>query len=187
MFKIYREHRYRELIAAGFMGFEAFWLSQIPFSRHPGMAHIIRKRRKLQEKRLREATRKGLSEAKCQRIWNIRTKKMYQRRHWICRYDHPTGQGPRTGEPNPFALYRFYERSEVNPMPGDSRSWDDEKDGTKKRWVLERAEILLFRAKKAKRIGDYEKCRVALSELDKIIEHASPKRQAALKALKKKI
>jgi hypothetical protein len=72
-------------------------------------------------------------------------------------------------------------------MPGDSRTWDDEQGEAKKRWALERAEILLFRAKNAKRAGDYEKCRLALAELDTIIEHSSPKRQAVLKVLKKKI
>jgi hypothetical protein len=72
-------------------------------------------------------------------------------------------------------------------MPGDSRNWDDEQDGAKKRWSLERAEILLFRAKNAKRAGDYEKCRLALAEVDTIIAQASPKRQAALKALRKKV
>ena len=187
MFRSNREKRYHELTRGGFRPFEARWLSTIPFSHHPAMAHIIRKRRKLQERRIKEADRKGWSQAKRELVWNKRTKMLYQRRHWICLTDHPTHQGPSAGEPNPFALYRFYERSEVNPMPGDSRAWDDEQNGAKKRWVLERAEVLLFRAKNAKRAGDYEKCRLALAEVDTIIAQSSPKRQAALKALRKNV
>src|SRR5208283_5540845 len=103
--------------------------STIPFSHHPAMAHLIRKRRKLQERRIMEANRKGWSQTKRERVWNKRTKMLYQRRHWICLTDHPTGQGPAAGEPNPFSLYRFYERNELNPMPGDSRIRDDEQDG----------------------------------------------------------
>ena len=97
MFRRNRGKRYDELIKAGFRPFEAKWLSMIPFSKHPAMKLIIRKRRKLHEKRLREANKKGWGEIKRQRIWNARTRKMYQRRHWICRSDHPRGEGPRAG------------------------------------------------------------------------------------------
>ena len=75
MFKHNRKKRYEELVAAGFMSFKALWLSTIPFAKHPAMSLIIRMRRRLQEKRIRESNRKGWSETKRQRIWNIRTKK----------------------------------------------------------------------------------------------------------------
>ena len=79
MFRRNREKRYHELIKAGFRPFEGKWLSTIPFSHHPAMAHLIRKRRKLQERRIKEANRKGWSQAKRELVWNKRTKVLYQR------------------------------------------------------------------------------------------------------------
>jgi len=51
MFKYNRKKRYDQLIACGFMTFEARWLSTIPFKGHPAMTIIMQKRRKLYEKR----------------------------------------------------------------------------------------------------------------------------------------
>ena len=187
MFKKNREKRYDELVAAGFMRFEARWLSQIPFAGHPAMQVIIRRRRKLQERRIMEANRKGWSRVKRQRIWNIRTKKMYQRRGWICRTDHPTGMGPHAGEPNPFELYRHYERSEINPLPGDSRKPMDHRSEADKRWHLDRGQIVLLRARQAKEQGDWEKYSSALLELDEIIALSSGLKREQLAAAKHKI
>jgi hypothetical protein len=187
MFKKNREKRYDELVAAGFMHFEARWLSQIPFAGHPAMQVIIRRRRKLQERRIMEANRKGWSRVKRQRIWNIRTKKMYQRRGWICRTDHPSGMGPHAGEADPFELYRHYERSEINPLFGDSRKPVDRRSEVEKRWQLDRGQIVLLRARQAKEQRDWEKYQSALTELDEIIALSSGLKREQLAAAKHKI
>ncbi|MFZ2035694.1 MAG: hypothetical protein WCF70_07575 [Dehalococcoidales bacterium] len=187
MFKKNREKRFDKLVAVGFVHFEAQYLSMIPFAKHPAMAEIIRRRRKLYEKRIREADKKGWSRVKRQRIWNIRTKKMYQRRGWICRTDHPSGMGPHAGEPNPFELYRHYERSEINPLPGDSRKPADRRSEVEKRWQLDRSQIVLLRARQAKEHADWEKYTSALLELDEIIEHSSGTKREQLTAAKHKI
>lgn len=187
MFKRNRGKRYSELVKAGFMSFEAKWLSMIPFARHPALGVIIRRRRKLLEKRLREANRKGWSQTKRTQVWNVRTRKMYQRRHWICRTDHPTGQGPPAGEPDPFELYRHFERSEINPLPGDSRKPVDRRPDADRRWQLDRGQIVLLRARQAKKQMDWEKYQSALTELDQIIANSSGKKREQLTAAKKKI
>ena len=187
MFRRNRGIRYDGLIKAGFRPFEARWLSTIPSGGHPALQLIIRKRRKLQERRVLEANRKRWSENKRQRIWNIRTKKMYRRRGWISHSDHPSGAGPRRGEPNPFALYRYCERNEFTPMPGDSRKPNkpDSKDG--KRWQLDRAHVLLFRARLAWRRGDMSTYRSAISELNEIIARSSSTMQKSLKTEKERV
>jgi len=187
MFRRNRGKRYDELIKAGFRPFEAKWLSMIPFSKHPAMKLIIRKRRKLHEKRLREANMKGWSEIKRQRIWNARTRKMYQRRHWICRSDHPRGQGPRAGEPNCFSLYRHYERNETMPLPGDSKGPDALATGAGKPWELDQAQVLLFRARYAWRRSDFDQYQSAVAELDNIISHSSGKKKEMLTAARNKL
>jgi hypothetical protein len=187
MFRHNREKRYNELIKAGFRHFEAQWLSQIPLMGHPGMSHIIRRRRKLLEKRIREADKKGWSQAKRERVWNKRTKMLYRRRHWICRSDHPTGMGPRAGECDPFELYRLYERSEINPLPGDSGKRVDRRSDSDRRWELNRAQILLLRAKWARQYGDQGKYLAALGELDDTIQHSSGKKKEMLTAARNKV
>ena len=125
---------------------------------------------------------------KRQRIWNIRTKKMYQRRGWICRTDHPSGMGPHAGEPNPFELYRHYERSEINPLPGDSRKPADRRSEVEKRWQLRpRADRAAARAAGQGTCGLGEILTSALLELDEIIEHSSGTKREQLTAAKHKI
>ena len=114
-------------------------------------------------------------------------KKMYRRRNWIAYADHPTGQGPRAGEPNPFELYRHYERNEINPLPGDSKKPNPGGTDGEKHWVLDRVQILLFQARQAWKDGNLDKYRLAVAELDNIIENSSIKKQLILKAAKKKL
>jgi len=187
MFKSNRGKRYKVLIHAGFRPFEARWLSTIPFAKHPAMGLIIRKRRKLLKRRVQEADRNGWNIAKRQRIWDSRTRKLYQRRHWVTFSDHPTGAGPAAGQANPFELYRHYERNEINPMPGDSKKPNSHGTGQEKRWVLDRFQILLFTARQAWKDGDIKKYQASVASLDKIIERASPAKQKQLKAVKGKL
>jgi hypothetical protein len=187
VFKHAREKRYRALIKAGFMSFEAFWLSTIPFSRHPAMELIIRKRRRLQEKRIRESTRKAWSETKCSQVWNLRTRKMYQRRRWIAHSDHPTGQGPKKGEANPFALYRHYESNEEHPMVGDSKPPGTHHKNGENRWTLDRGQILVARARQAWKQNDFARYRAAVAELDAIIADSQGKKQTILTAARNKL
>ena len=187
MFKLQRKKRYEELVRSGFMNFEALWLSTIPFAKHPAMQLIIRKRRRLQEKRTRESNRKGWSDTKRQTIWNARTRKMYRRRHWISHSDHQTNQGPRRGEPNPFALYRHSERDEGHPMPGDSKPPDTHHKNGEKRWALDRAQILLSRARQAWKQSDFDRYRAEVAELDTIIAHSPGKKQTVLTAARNKL
>jgi hypothetical protein len=187
MFSRNRERRYNELIRVGFRPFEGRWLSTIPFWKHPAMAHLIRKRRKLQERRIKEANRKGWSKAKRELVWNKRTKMLYQRRHWISLTDHPTHRGPAAGQPNPFDLYRHYERSEVNPMPGDSRKPVDHRSDADRRWQLDRGQIVLLRARQAKEQRDWGKYQFALTELDQIIANSSGKKREQLTIARNRI
>jgi hypothetical protein len=187
MFKRNRGKRYSELIKAGFMHFEAQYMSMIPFSKHPAMAEIIRRRRKLQARRVEEANRKAWSPTKRKQVWNIRTRKMYQRRHWICRSDHPTGMGPRAGEPNVFALYHHFERSEISQLPGDSRKPVDRSSDADRRWQLDRGQIVLLRARQAMERRDWEKYQSALTELNEIITHSFGKKREQLTAAKHEI
>jgi hypothetical protein len=187
MFKHNREKRYDKLVASGFLGFEARWLSLIPFKGHPAMAVIIRRRRKLLASRTEEANSYGWSRAKRTQVWNVRTKKMYRRRHWLCRSDHPTGMGPRAGEPDPFELYRRCERSEINPLPGDSGKPADQHSDADRRWELDRAQIILMRARQAMSRGDREKYQSVLGELDDIIEHSAAKKKEMLMAARNRL
>jgi hypothetical protein len=187
MFKRNRGKRYSELVKAGFMSFEAKWLSMIPFAGHPALGVIIRRRRKLLEKRLREANRKGWSQTKRTQVWNVRTRKMYQRRHWICRNDHPTGAGPAAGQPDPFELYRRFERSEVSPLPGDSRLPIDHRSDADRRWQLDWGQIVLLRARQAKEQRDWGKYQSALTELDQIIANSSGKKKEQLTIARNRI
>ena len=186
MFKHNRKKRYDKLVAAGFLDFEARWLSMIPFKGHPAMQVIIRRRRKLLARRTEEANWYGWSRAKRTRVWKVRTKKMYLRRHWLCRSDHPTGMGPRAGEPDPFELYRRCERSE-NPLPGDSGKPADQHSDTDRRWVLDRAQTILMRARQARSRGDREKYQSAIGELDDIIEHSTAKKKEMLMAARNRL
>ena len=187
MFRRNRGKRYDILVAVGFMHFEAKWLSQIPFMGHPALTEIIRRRRKLQARRVKEANKKGWSSSYRRRIWNIRTTKMYQRRHWICRSDHPSGQGPRAGEPDPFELYRHFERSEINPLPGDSRKPVDHRSDADRRWQLDRGQIVLLRARQAKEQRDWGKYQSALTELDQIIANSFGKKKELLTIARNRI
>ena len=150
-------------------------------------APLHRKRRKLLKRRVHEADSNGWNQAKRQRIWDSRTRKLYQRRHWVSFSDHPTGMGPAAGQVNPFELYRHYERNEINPMPGDSKKPNNHGTHQETRWVLDRFQILLFTARQAWKDGDIEKYRLSVAELDKIIERASPAKQKQLKAAKGKL
>ena len=181
MYQRNRSKRYTKLIQAGFRPYEAKWLSLIPFKGHPGMLAIIQRRRKLQEKRLREANKKSWSQAKRSRVWNARTRKMYHRRRWIAYSDHPTGAGPSAGEPDPFSLYRFYERNVIMPLPGDSKKPDTHGRGGGKHWTLDQAQMLLFRARYAWRHSDFDKYQAAVAELDSIISHSSGKKKQFLR------
>ena len=187
MFRRNRGIRYDGLIKAGFRPFEARWLSTIPSGGHPALQLIMRKRRKLQERRVLEANRKGWNENKRQRIWNIRTKKMYQRRGWIARSDHPRGMGPRKGEENPFALYRHYEKNEVRPMGGDSKPPGTQHKNGEKAWALDRGQILLSRARQAWKQSDLARYQVGVAELDTIIARSQGKKQAMLTAARNKL
>ena len=187
MFKHNREKRYNQLIEAGFMGFEARWLSMVPFAKHPAMQVIMRRRRKLLARRTKEANRKGWSKTKRTQVWNARTRKMYERRHWICGTHHPTGQGPSAGEPDVVELYRCCERSEINPLPGDSRQPPNRHSGTARRWELDRGQILLLRARQALSRGNHEQYQIATSELDVIIDHATGKIKERLTAARNKL
>jgi len=180
MFKYNREIRYQKLIKSGFLPWEGYWLSSIPLRNHPALALIMRRRWKLLEKRTREADKKGWSVFKRRRIWAKRTRSMYRARGWIARISHPAGGGPAAGTENPFELYRFWERNSLHPMTGDSRVWDNEQDGAKKRWALDRAEVLLYRAKQARKNGNADKYRMVTAELDEIIRHSPSGRQKAL-------
>ena len=187
MFKYNRKKRYDQLIACGFMTFEARWLSTIPFKGHPAMTIIMQKRRKLYEKRLREADKKSWSQTKRTRIWNIRTRRMYSRRHWIACCDHPTGAGPSAGEFNPFTLYRFYERNVTQPLLGDSKPPDTHGKGGGKHWQLDQAQLLLFRARYAWRHSDFDKYQSAVADLDSIIAHSSSKKKTILTTARNKL
>jgi hypothetical protein len=187
MFKHNREKRYNELIESGFMGFEARWLSMIPFAKHPAMQVIITRRRKLLARRIKEANAHGWSRAKRLLVWNVRTRKMYQSRHWIAHSDHPTGMGPRAGEPDPFELYRRCERSEISPAPGDSRQPPDHHSDTERRWELDRGQILLLGARQARGHGERDKYRQAINELDEIINNLSGKKKEMLTAARNKL
>jgi hypothetical protein len=187
VFKHNRKERYEELVAAGFMSFEALWLSTIPFAKHPAMSLIIRMRRRLQAKRIRESNQKGWSRAKRTKIWNARTRKMYRRRGWIARSDHPTNRGPRKGEENPFALYRHYEKNEVRPMGGDSKPPGTQHKNGEKTWALDRGQILLSRARQAWKQSDLARYQVGVAELDTIIARSQGKKQAVLTAARNKL
>jgi len=187
MFKHNREKRYDELLAAGFMAFESRWLSLIPFKAHPAMLAISTRRRKLLARRTAEANRKGWSQTKRNQVWNARTRKMYARRHWICRGDHPSGMGPRAGEPDPFELYRRCERNEINPLPGDSGKPADHQTDADRRWKLDRAQIVLMRARQARSRGAHERYQSAIRELDDIIEHATGKIKATVTAARNRL
>jgi hypothetical protein len=187
MFKHNREKRYNELIACGFMSFEARWLSMIPFAKHQAMRAIMTRRRKLLARRTKEANVRGWSRAKRTRVWNMRTRKMYARRRWICRSDHPSGFGPRAGEPDPFELYRRCERSEINPLPGDSRKPADHQTDADRRWKLDRGQIILMRARQGRSRGDREQYQSAIRELDDIIDHATGKIKATLTAARNRL
>jgi hypothetical protein len=95
--------------------------------------------------------------------------------------------GPRVGEPNPFALYRHYERSEVNPLPGDSRKPVDRRSDSGRPWELNKAQIVLLRAKWARQYGDHGKYLAALEELDRIIGHSSGRNKEMLTAARNKV
>jgi hypothetical protein len=95
--------------------------------------------------------------------------------------------GPHAGEPNPFELYRHYERSEINPLPGDSRKPADRRSEVEKRWQLDRGQIVLLRARQAKEQRDWEKYQSALTELDEIIALSSGLKREQLTAAKHKI
>ena len=187
MFKHNREKRYDELLAAGFMAFESRWLSLIPFKAHPAMLAIITRRRKLLARRIAEANRKGWSQTKRNQVWNARTRKMYACRHWICRGDHPSGMGPRAGEPDPFELYRRCERNEINPLPGDSGKPADHQTDADRRWKLDRAQIVLMRGRQARSRGDHEQYQQAIRELDDIITHSSGQKKETLTAARNRL
>ena len=187
MYQRNRSKRYTKLIQAGFRPYEAKWLSLIPFKGHPAMTIIMQKRRKLYEKRLREADKKSWSQTKRTRVWNARTRKMYARRCWIAFADHPTGAGPNAGELNPFALYRHYERNETMPLLGDSKPPDTHGKGGGKHWALDQAQLLLFRARYAWRHSDFCKYQAAVADLDSIIAHSSGKKKTILTTARNKL
>jgi hypothetical protein len=187
MFKKLRAIRYKRLISVGFRSWEARWLSMIPIEGHPAIKTIMRKRKTLQEKRTREADKKGWSLAERQKVWEARTQNMYRRQHWISQSDHPTGQGPRAGEANPFQLYRLYERNYCDSLPGESRKSRSSIGNSETRWELDKAQVLLFKAKKAAKRGNRAEFMSWVKELDVMIVGAPRGKQEHLAKVRAKL
>jgi|GEM_PF-2328733 len=176
----------RYLLEAGFQTFEAEWLAAIPFRNNRIIRTLIKKRQALQAKRTREANREGWNIPLRQKIWEERTRRMYQKRGWIAEHDHSTGHGPRAGEPNVFALYRHYARNYYY-TPGESWRPPGDENITSIKWKLDMGQILLMRARRASQQGDRDTLRATIEELDKNIQSTSGLRQQQLKAAKEKL